>query len=723
MSLPFRTVCAAIALLTGSGMLVPALAQTPDDAVYLDAAEIEQNRDGNVLTARGDVSAQSGDRLLFADEIVYFTEEDRVVARGNVRLHDGDMPAQTADEIELTQEWSEAIASGFAMLLENNGRAASAYAVRRADGSVLLRRAYYTACDLCEDGSRPPTWRLRANEVVQDPESEMIYYRDVRLEAFGVPIFYSPVFAHADPSAPRRSGFLFPTIDLSNRLGFVYRQPYYHVMSPHRDIVITPMVMTEYNPVLRYEYRQRFWSGAIRIRGSLTHEQEFDRDGGFGSADFRGHIAGSGAFDISPGWVWRFNVQAASDPLYLTRYGMAGDTDRTSDFARLNARLLPTEVNIRGRSRQYFLSATAMSFQAMRDDVASETLPLIAPLVEAEYRVPLPASAGFVNARGSGVFFTRDGGDDYARATGELEWSRNFTLPGGVRVMPFASARGDAYRFTLTDGAGTTLETREFTRTLANAGVDVSWPFVRPGELGDVVLAPRLQLATSTGVSVTETAPGEDSLNLELDVSNLFSRNRSNGYDAWEEGTRLNAGLSANFSTKTPYLPDTNLFAGRSFRLDGDASFGPGSGLVEEESDWVAQADVNFDETLSLGLRGRYDGQTTETNRVDAFARASIWRVSGNVVYSLVDDAAVTTRVRESVRFGGNIRITDNWYAAYRADRDLERGVTRQQGLSLIYQDECTDVRLVYSQENFVVGNLGPSRSIMLQVTLFSIGN
>lgn len=723
MILPFRTMCAAAALLAGAGSLAPALAQAGNDPVYLDALELERTAENNVIFARGDVRVQSGNRLLFADEVEYRIDEDRVIARGNVRLHDGNLPAQTADEIELTHEWSEALASGFAMLLENNGRAASAYAIRRSNGAIVLRRAYYTACDICEDGSRPPTWRLRAGEVTQDPESEMIYYSDVRLEAFGVPVLYSPVFAHADPSAPRRSGFLFPTADISNRLGFVYQQPYYYVMSPHRDVVLTPMVMTGYNPVLRYEYRQRFWSGSIRLRGSLTYEQEFDRDGRFGDSDLRGHIVGTGAFNIAPGWLWRFNVQIASDPLYLERYSMISDADRRSDFAQLNARLLPSEVNLRGRTRQYFFNASAMRFQSLREDVPDGALPLVAPMIEANYRLPLPEYAGFANARGSAVYFTRDEGNDYGRATGEVDWSRNFTFAGGIRTMPFASARADAYHFTITDANGSTLETRSLTRTMANVGVDVSWPFVRPGNLGDVILAPRAQLVTSTGLSADEIAPGEDSLNLELDVSNLFSRNRSNGYDAWEEGTHLNTGLTANFRTKTPYLPDTDVFIGRSFRLDGDASFAPGSGLVQEESDWVAQLNVRFASLFEVGVHGRYDGTTGEANRVDAFSRLSFWRINANAVYSLVDDAAVATPVRESIRFGGNFRVTDNWYVGYRADRDLERGITRRQDLSLIYRDECTDIRVIYNQENLVIGNLGPNRSIRLQVTLFSIGN
>ena len=150
-----------------------------------------------------------------------------------MRLHDGAGPAQTADEIELANNWTEGIATGFAMLLESNGRAGFRLCGAPPHGGVVnLIRAYYTACNLCEDGSRRPTWRIAASEVTQDPESEMIYYRDARLEVLGAPIIYSPAFAHADPSAPRKSGFLIPAVDLSNRLGFSYQQPYYWAISP-----------------------------------------------------------------------------------------------------------------------------------------------------------------------------------------------------------------------------------------------------------------------------------------------------------------------------------------------------------------------------------------------------------------------------------------------------------------------------------------------------------
>lgn len=724
MKLPFRTACAVAALVWG--LAEPALAsqqaQEDGEAVYIDAASIEQDRDNAVIFARGNVAIQSGDRLLFADEVEYRTGEGRVIARGNVRLHQGNRPAQTADEIELSDGWDEGIATGFAMLLENNGRAASAYAVRRPGGLMNLLRAYYTACDLCEDGSSRPTWRIAAREVTQDPESEMIYYRDARLEVLGAPVFYSPVFAHADPSSRRRSGFLFPAVDISNRLGITYQQPYYWAISPHHDVVLSPKLIENYNPIVRYDYRRRFWSGDIRVRGSLTHETEFDRDGAFGDREWRGHVTAEGQFDIARDWYWGFNLQLISDPLLLERYGLGGDTDTSSTLGRLNQRrLLPSQAYVTGRTNRYFFNATTVRFQGLRPGISDSTLPLIAPMVEADYRVPIPSWTGNLSVQGSGVFMTREVGDDYARATGQLDWSRSFTLPGGVRAMPFATARGDYYRYTRTIGGNT--NTIELDRSLASAGLDMSWPFIRPGAWGDVILAPRAQLIVSTGLNDGGLTPAEDSRDLELNTTNVFVRNRASGYDTWEEGTRLNAGVSALFNTSTPYLPNVDTFVGRSYRLDGDATFGPGSGLETEESDWVVGLEVNFGNMFSVGTQSRIDGDTGQANRVDAFTSVALWRVRGSVSYSLTDDANVVRPVRESVSVAGSFGLTENWFIGYRAMRDLERGITRRQDVSLIYRDECTDLRIVYEEQDFDIGNLGNSRSISLQITLFTLGS
>ena len=130
--------CAAGALATSI-----AAAQSEDpEQVYLEADELVENRERGVYIARGAVRLAAGERVLSADELTYDPTSGRVTARGSVRLFEGRQPAQFADQIILDDDMVEGVAYGFATLLENNGRAAAAAALRRPDGSVELRDAY-----------------------------------------------------------------------------------------------------------------------------------------------------------------------------------------------------------------------------------------------------------------------------------------------------------------------------------------------------------------------------------------------------------------------------------------------------------------------------------------------------------------------------------------------------------------------------------------------------
>ena len=267
-------VCAGlIAAALAAGQPARVLAQTPGDAgavargeaVYIDADRLIEDRGRGLYIAEGGVRMTSGDRVIEADMVEYRPADGRVIARGDVRIFQGDLPAQTANEVELDDQLSEGVALGFATLLENNGRAAAAFALRRADGSVELTNAYYTACPICEDSEDEPTWRLRARRVVRDTEDQMIYYRDARLEVLGAPVIYTPVFAHPDPSSPARSGLLIPTVTVSDILGFSWEQPYLQVVSPYQDVVIAPRLMTRVNPLLSIETRRRFYSGGVNF--------------------------------------------------------------------------------------------------------------------------------------------------------------------------------------------------------------------------------------------------------------------------------------------------------------------------------------------------------------------------------------------------------------------------------------------------------------------------
>lgn len=707
--------CAAAALTAG----LAEARQSDPDRTYLDAAELIEDRASGLYIARGAVRMRSDERVVLADEITYDPALRRIIATGSVEIHEPGRPAQLADYVELDDEMREGFARGFATLLENNGRTAAALALRRADGGVELRNAYYTACDLCEDGAREPTWRLRADQVTQDVDNDMIRYRNVRLDVRGVPVLYSPFFAHADPSVGRKSGFLAPRIDLSNRLGFSWQQPYFWAIGPSQDLTISPRVMTEVNPLLELDWRKRFWSGQINVQTSATYEREFDRDGPFGDRALRGHVFAVGEFDISRHWRWGFGAQAVTGgDLFLRRYGYSEDAEGYQSLITAPRRTLVSQIWTAGRGPAWYADAAAYQFNFLSETFDDGRLPVAAPQVRGHYQLALPAGAGVAEFSFDALSLTRELGDDYHRASAGVDWSRAMIFPGGLRAEPFAVARADV--FNITQRTITGVETGQFdtARLLGAAGLDLSWPFLRPGERVDVILAPRLAAIASTAAGTGNVPPNFDSQTLDLDRSFLFAPVRSPGFDFWEDGARVDLGLSASFN-EAGGPRGLELFAGRSYTLSGDDRFPPASGVTDGASDWVAEGQLNYD-WLRLGARARLDGETGAASRLDANGSARFWR------------AAVAARYTDVVRPGGqNLRelstsaqfeVTSRWTAFYRQLQDLDAEEPRRVQAGFLYRDECTLMRIFYQRENERVSNLEPSESIRFEIVLFTLG-
>lgn len=701
----------------------PAIAQAQqDDRLYLDADEWIGNQETGQYIARGNVRVQSGTRILLADELVYTPADGRVVARGGVQIFDGAQPAQFADEVILDNTLGEGVAVGFATLMENNARAAASTALRRPDGTVELDNAYYTACELCEDGEGSPTWRLRASRVVRDTENKVIFYRDARLEVLGAPVLYTPVFAHADPSAERQSGLLFPVFNNSSRLGFVYQQPYLWSIGPSQELVVSPRYMGNVAPLLQLDWSRRFYSGYMEVQTSLTNEQNFDQDGKFDERELRGHVFAEGQFKLSENWRWGFGIEAVSDDLYLRRYDYEESPDRAEGlFTINNQRLLINQFYAITHGEYFYGDATAIHFNSTIPNVDDDTLALISPLVRFSAELPLPRWAGDLDFDLNAINIHRGLGDEYTRASLDLDWQRPSILPGGIRAELFALGRMEAYRTRETDSAGDLVEARNFTRTRGAVGLDLSLPFVRSDQFSDIVIAPRVAFIASNGGDIDERPLNVDSQSLELQASQFFDANRATGYDIWEDGTRVDVGLALNVDLHTSRLPASlDAFVGRSYRLDGEERFGASSGLAEDDSDWVVELDLEAG-SLTLDSQARFDSETNDLNRLDLRTSFEAWRVQLSSTLTRRSDEAASRQLEE-VRYDVAFELTEHWSVFYSTLNDLEEDETRRRNAGLSYRDECTSLRLLWERDNTRVGNLGPSESVKMEIVLFTLG-
>jgi LPS-assembly protein len=697
------------------------LSGTGEQPVYIEADTLIENREAGSYIARGNVVARQNGRTVEADELEYRPGSNRVIARGNVAIFSDNAPPQYADEIELDDALGEGLAVGFSTLLENNGRAAGAFAVRRANGSLELTNAYYTACRF-EEGGDAPTWRLSAARAVQDTEAEMIYYRDVRLEVLGVPVAYAPTFAHADPSSERRSGLLFPEFGLSSRLGAFYGQPYYWVISPHQDLTLTPRAMANANPLLELQYRRRFWSGDLEFETSYTNERDLDSDGNkLNDAEHRWHIFGGGRFDISENWVWGFGVQLASDDFHLRTYDISENYEEYPGIIQPAPRRLMNQIYVSGRTDTYYAEVIASGVQSLREFEIDDRLPVMAPLGELRLTTAAGEHFGRLRTIASTAVLTRNDGVDYQRASASVDWQAQFISPGGLVFEPFAAGRADYYSFSDVPGVlpGNAVTEDSFGRFLGYAGAELSWPLINTSGATDTILEPMVQALVASDDSESARIINEDSRTAELDETLLFDHNRAAGYDLWESGTRLTYGLRS-----TTFWGDGNQlrgFIGQSRRIDGDPVFATNSGLFEDDSDIIVAGEIDLG-SFGIMARTRVDADDGTLNRIDLVASYYGDRVSGQIRYFSFDDSLNRLGTSEELQLVSQTRLTDDWSLVYNLQRDMDQGVNRRQEIGFRYRDFCTDFEVVYQRENLNIGNLGPSESIQFRVTLFTLG-
>lgn len=737
------------------------------DIIYLEADELINNEPAKLLTAQGEVVGRYQDRTLRADRVIYNLESGAVVATGNVILTDPTGATQSADKIELSNTLTAGNAANFTARQPGGGTLAAAFVTRTEGEEIELYNAYYTPCEICEDAEKngkaaTPSWRIKARKVSQDRDTRTIRYNDAVFELLGVPVFYTPYLAHADPSARRASGILTPFAGYDSATGLFVSLPYYWAIDDYSEATFTPHVFQNVNPLLEYQAARQFNTGRIDVEGSFTYGSQFDRDGDpFDPAEFvnpadapggkklRSHIYAKGFFEPTDFWDYGFGVQLTTDDNYLNRYNLEEDPE---DFGlyKAESRRNVSQAFAVAQDDTFRFSVSTFGFQDLRttfledqntglitvDSPDDRELPIIAPKIEFEKYITAPQIGGRLKAFGDTTLLTRDIGTDYFRATGGLDYSKTFITDIGVEVKPFANARYDYFSIEPEDpisAADTSLEFDkvEFGRGLGQVGADVRYPFIKQGKNVDLIIEPRLQVTHSFGDAKLDRFTVQDSnnqaltlfqdgINTDFNQSLLWQGQKSTGYDFWQNGSRADIGVS--------FIADwektrADFFVGRSYASGFDDSFAQGSGLEGGRSDYVGRFALAFNSKLQWTTDLRYDADDKDISRIDTSLNYRSRRFTLGSRYYRLDESSAQLIDNpdvpaEAIEGEAILSINRNWSLRYAANRDLDLNVTREQEIGLIFKDDCTLLEIFYERNNFGSDVIRDSDGFGVRLTL-----
>jgi LPS-assembly protein len=717
-------VCAYIATVPAAfgqdGIFTPKVED--DTKLLLTANELTYNRDAERIVATGVVRMHYAGYRMVAQRVEYNQKTGRVIARGNIELIEPTGNKIYADEMDVTDDFAEGFVNTLRVETTDNTRIAGESAERLPDEVMVLNNGVYTACLPCAQRSdKAPLWQVKAERIVQNGKTHTVRLEKARFELFGKSIAYLPFIEVPDNTVKRKSGFLFPSMSVSDNLGFGLTVPYFQVLSDTADATITPTYYSNQGLLLAGEIRQRFESGMHTFRAAGIDQQDsgtFDAGTSDASHTTRGMVATKGEFQINPRWAFNWDAMVQSDNNFSRTYGLKGYSSKTQT----------NTVALTGiGERNYFnVSGYYFNVQDKDDSERSERQQAIVhPSLDYQYFAPESVAGGELSITSNFTSLTRLDSDiynignstrragldgTYTRMTSEAEWKRTFTLPSGLQLTPLLSARGDAsWNDMMAPGgySGDFQSQDAVTRYMVTAGLEARYPVLISTEHSSHVIEPIAQFFLRPNEQYAGGLPNEDAQAFVFDATSLFERDKFSGFDRIEGGTRANLGVRYNGTFDNGF--GVRGLAGQSFQLAGKNSFasadlvnvGAESGLETDRSDYVTMAAIDAPYGVTLSNNMRFDKDNLEVKRSETSVAYTHTRVTGKVSYTQLAPQPEYgyNQSREIIQTSATLKLDDNWSLFGSMNYDLNGKFSSERRVGIAYQDECTIFTVGYSDE------------------------
>ena len=638
---------------------------------------------------------------VIADEIIYSAAERKFVARGNVVAtwrneqfkaseinYDGKLfraqgPLEFRDEFgssviadygEISADFRNALLNGVELLLEGQLQI-DAEKLERDDGRYLrLDDAMATACRVCREGGRP-LWHFRARSILHDAENNQIYLRNSRFYIMNTPVLYFPWMRIPAPSVQRSSGFLFPTMEFSNEIGFGLAVPYYLTLGDHADMTLTPELTTRSYQALALEYRRRFRTGQTELDASIAFN---DPDTPLN----RWHVNSTSEFSFDNGINISAMGERVSDPDYLSDYDISSKSK------------IENEIRIERRQPRSVFEASATKFEFLDDLPPSSGSPLL--VQDLRWKKDIGTDAlGWRTALEAGVASYRNfqvlGNDDneVVRTFARLTTSRDWAFSNGMRASVSGELLAKAYSIAARPNA----DSAYANPTLS---AELRWPWIRTSNRKREVLEPVLAVAWSPRKQVRNS--NLDSILVEFDDTSFHASSRFPGIDAVEQGLRVNYGL--RYAVRASESLNSDFFIGRTYQREPAPQFRAGSGLDSKHSNWAAALDFEVSEKFSFRQKILADNDLNPL-RYDAI-----------LGLDLNDYGVSVQRSWEKTGFNENIGgatnhwlvkteypLAGNWSGSINVKYDVNKHSDRRLDFNFNYAHQCLDVRLFLSHQ------------------------
>jgi len=739
----------------GTGAVTaPIQVKVPEGSkLVLSSNELVYNKDAQIVTASGAVQINYGGYKMVAQRVEYNQKSGRMTAIGNVELIMPDGNRMYGDKMDVTDSFSDGFVNSLRIEMPDNTRMVAEKGERVGGNQLILTKGVYTACMACSQEGRAPLWQVKARRVVQNGVTHTVRLEHARFELFGLPIAYVPWIEVPDNTVKRKSGFLFPSVSVSQHLGVGVKVPYYYVISPSMDATVSATGYTGQGLLLEGEFRQRFENGThvLRVAGiSQMDPGSFTAGTSDAEHKTRGMISSKADFKINPRWTFGWDVTAQSDNNFSRTYGLEGLSQSTHT----------NDIYLTGLGKRNYFDMRAFYYDiqdADNNSTAEKQQAVVYPSIDYHYVDPKSVYGGELSATMNLTHLSRDkasvldnvnnlgdaslndrflglSGSD-TRLSTEVQWQRTFTTDGGLVLTPLAAARGDVYGLGMDSPNGQysgNYDTSDYaTRGMVTAGLEAKYPFLITTSNSTHVFEPIAQIYVRPDEQLAGQLPNEDAQSFVFDATNLFDRDKFSGFDRIEGGTRANVGWRYTGSFDNGYKLQ-HIF-GQSYQLAGRNSFatpdlagvGADSGLETTRSDYVTMFGLTTPQGISLSTSYRFDEKNFAFRRGDTSVGFANDIFQTNLIYTHITAQPQYgfTSDQDEIQTRAQIKFKEYWSVFGTVSYDINNSQVTRQGIGLSYEDECTILSISFLNKKDTTDQSASNWSVGARLTFRTLGD
>ena len=709
---------------------------TADTFTY-DAAKDIVTATGNVILVEKRTDLKKEAHVLHCDNLVYNKKEGTVLATGSVSLKEPSGDTFFVPEIFIHDSFQKAHVTSLKALLSDLSRLVAAQGQKVSDDLMILQKASYTPCKMCElNPKKQPAWKINAQKVIYDKKEQSIIYHNATIDLWGIPVFYTPYFRHPEPKVKRKSGFLMPSFFSNSDLGFSVSVPYYYAISPYQDLTFTPIFTSKQGPVLAVEHRKQladaFWSSSVSFTQSknLKKNERSVETLQPGSSEVapvktpnrdRFHIFTRYEKHVDEHRRFIVDLQRASDTTYLRRYPVQNNLLRTARDKNLTSQIQYEDF----RTQSYGV-INAYAFQTDKQ----KTTPYVLPSGSYFWHNKPGSHYGNFSSDTQILSLLR-AKDTPGRSPQSLQrvsqkflldkdWVSNFGMvtdaKGALDFDGYFIQRYKQYQ------TSSTSQNYLKGRFHPKASLGISYPLIAYKKEHTWLIEPKAALLTSPRIS-QKHLPNEDCLYSELDESNLFSLHRFHGRDRMDVGSRAVLGTTVTWFGRNQ--AKVSWFLGQSYRLDKTDLSPVIFGEKKGSSDYVSKLTIRPNSWLNLVHKARVNRSSNRLSISETTVTLGNKKLAVDTTHTFLSSYSTpNNQPMSQISLKATSFFTDEWAFSIQHSRNLKKGQggALSTAAGVQYENDCLVVRTGVYETTYRDRDIQPDKGVILQVVFKSFG-